>query len=185
MITRSGGFYLALFACAYAGFFFASKPASVQLQAAPRTTAHLAKASQTYRASPPLAGDVSGHDELATVPLAHEPGDPPPTGSPEQQAAAQELSAQATGAEESEDRLAAMQNLSVLKGPLVVPTLQQVLRQSTDVRERLRAVAILQQLGDQGDSNGQIEALLRDAASDADEHVAAIARDAWEHLSRR
>ena len=81
--------------------------------------------------------------------------------------------------------MAAMQNLSVLKGPLVVPTLQQVLRQSTDVRERLRAVAILQQLGDQGDSNGQIEALLRDAASDADEHVAAIARDAWEHLSRR
>lgn len=104
---------------------------------------------------------------------------------PEMQAAAQRLSEQAVSAEESEDRLNAMQNLSVLPEGLAVPTLQQVLRQSSDKRERLRAVAILQQLGAQGDPDSQIESILRDAASDADEHVAAIARDAWEHLSRR
>jgi hypothetical protein len=186
LITRSWGLYLALFACAYAGFFFASRPAAFNLRSVAGSTHFgIVEVPRLDRGTPQPASTTSHADQPAGPSTSPESRRAPAAISLEEQARAQELSNLAIDSEEGEDRLAAMQGLSVLHPSLAVPTLQQVLRQSTDVRERLRAVAILQKLAEQGDPDKHIEFVLRDAASDADEHVAALARDAWDRLSRR
>lgn len=94
-----------------------------------------------------------------------------------------ELSFIAASAEEAGDRASAIRELNVATPDSLI-ALQQVVRTDQLPRNRLLAVSSVRQLGLQGDTDGTIRALLREASSDSDENVANNARDALQELEQ-
>ncbi len=93
------------------------------------------------------------------------------------------LSAQASGAGESQERAKAIVRLgNVESSPQALATLSFTLTNDQIARNRMFAVAALRSLAARGDPDGAIRAALMQAATDVDPRVASLARDAVQNM---
>lgn len=92
-----------------------------------------------------------------------------------------EMPAEVSGATDVDARAAALRRA---EGSDSIGLLEQTLQADQAPRNRLLAVNSLRQMGKQGESPERVRSALRAAMADADENVAASARDAYEELAR-
>jgi hypothetical protein len=144
-----------------------------------------ADAGVALASPPPLAEPQPTQSKPQTLPPPPAVAAVPrPLPSPAELAIIDEQSQRAISADEVEDRVNAIQQLSLAPTPAAMQTLARVLREAQDPRERSMAVVSLRKLAAFGDASHEIEGILRDAVSDPDQNVAAEARVSYDTLSR-